>query len=149
MCFVKTDMRKYELLKRTNILSNKEDNGVYDIQLFLDNNFIIQYNGKSYQGIIERYKQHIGNGGKIRKCIDLLENDLNIKVDKIELKTLKNYKKSHLESVRKTMKATESKIINKRQAQVLALKRKKVIFLNEDMDVFEVITQLFKILQKN
>lgn len=149
MCFVKTDMRKYELLKRTNILSNKEDNGVYDIQLFLDNNFIIQYNGKSYQGIIERYKQHIGNGGKIRKCIDLLENDLNIKVDKIELKTLKNYKKSHLESVRKTMKATESKIINKRQAQVLALKRKKVIFLNEDMDVFEVITQLFKILQTN
>lgn len=149
MCFVKTDMRKYELLKRTNILSNKEDNGVYDIQLFLDNNFIIQYNGKSYQGIIERYKQHIGNGGKIRKCIDLLENDLNIKVDKIELKTLKNYKKSHLESVRKTMKKTESKIINKRQAQVLALKRKKVIFLNEDMDVFEVITQLFKILQTN
>ena len=149
MCFVKTDMRKYELLKRTNILSNKEDNGVYDIQLFLDNNFIIQYNGKSYQGIIERYKQHIGNGGKIRKCIDLLENDLNIKVNKIELKTLKNYKKSHLESVRKTMKKTESKIINKRQAQVLALKRKKVIFLNEDMDVFEVITQLFKILQTN
>lgn len=149
MCFVKTDMRKYELLKRTNILSNKEDNGVYDIQLFLDNNFIIQYNGKSYQGIIERYKQHIGNGGKIRKCIDLLENDLNIKVNKIELKTLKNYKKSHLESVRKTMKETESKIINKRQAQVLALKRKKVIFLNEDMDVFEVITQLFKILQTN
>lgn len=149
MCFVKTDMRKYELLKRTNILSNKEDNGVYDIQLFLDNNFIIQYNGKSYQGIIERYKQHIGNGGKIRKCIDLLENDLNIKVDKIELKTLKNYKKSHLESVRKTMKATESKIINKRQAQVLALKRKKVIFLNEDMDVFEVITQLFKIVKTN
>lgn len=149
MAFIKTDMRKYELLKRTNILSNESDKGVYDIQLYLDNNFIIQYNGKSYQGIIERYKQHIGNGGKIRKCIDLLEKQLDIKVDKIELKTLKNYQKSYLDSVKKQMKETESKIINKRQAQVLALKRKKVIFLNEDMDIFEVITQLFKILKNS
>lgn len=149
MAFVKTDMRKYELLERTNILSNESDKGVYDIQLYLDNNFIIQYNGKSYQGIIERYKQHIGNGGKIRKCIDLLEKDLNIKVDKIELKTLRTYQKSYLDSVKKQMKETESKIINKRQAQVLALKRKKVIFLNEDMDIFEVITQLFRILKNS
>lgn len=149
MAFQITDLRKQELLEKTNILSEESDNGVYDIQVFLDNDYILQYNGKSYQGVVERYKQHIGKNGKLRRILDTLENQANVSFDKIELKTLKNYKYAYKDNVRKQMKKTESKIINKRQAEVLALKRKKVIFLNEQMELEEVLVQLFRILAIN
>lgn len=147
MAFVKTDMEKERLRQLTSIIDN-EELAIYDISIKLKNiNLWLEYIGQVHnQTMLERYEQHIGKNGKIRKILEDIGLD---NIEKIELKCLYNQKHRNTDLLDKK----EMDLLSKRKVETLLMKKKRVFVTNISEKVGTTIKYyiqaLTKELQKN